>query len=97
MGHVDGDDDGPGYGVYGFSDGGDGVCGNSSVGKGMHGRTQQGDGVLGEVDYNGQGVHGVGHGPCNGVVGESENSIGMRTAYMIYRTQATIRISFYSK
>src|ERR671921_1893475 len=69
MSHVDGGDDGVGYGVSGKSTGGSGVLGFTKQGygvyghsdsyDGVHGDSQSGDGVVG-VSYSSYGVYGKG-------------------------------------
>jgi hypothetical protein len=85
MSHVDGVDDGIGYGVSGKSDswvgvkgqsnGGYGVNGESNSFYGVIGKSQSSTGVLGLSD-NGDGVHG-GSDNGYGVVGHSGNSAGL--------------------
>ena len=61
MPHVEGDDDGVGYGVYGNSNSGNGVFGKSPGGNGVYGVSQGmgGYGVYGESkSYAGNGVFG---------------------------------------
>ncbi len=83
MSHIDGSDDGVGYGVYGLSQSNDGygVIGEnkSSVGYGVYGKSN-GIGVYGEGDFangvygkssSGNGVHGESS-SGNGVYGESQ-------------------------
>jgi hypothetical protein len=60
MPHVDGDDDGIGYGVRGVSNSGDGVFGDSNSGDGVFGRSVTGIGVFGRSDDKfGTGVYGT--------------------------------------
>src|SRR5215211_1118749 len=47
MSHVDGVDDGVGYGVYGHSNSGNGVSGRSNSSSGVFGRSNSGIGVRG--------------------------------------------------
>jgi hypothetical protein len=65
MPHVDGDDDGVGYGVYGNSNSGSGVNGKSNGGYGVNGISHSSTGVLG-------GSH-----DAYGVLGVSANSAGL--------------------
>lgn len=57
MPHVEGDDDGVGYGVYGNSNSGNGVFGKSPGGNGVYGVCDDGCGVYG-VSGNGTGLYG---------------------------------------
>ena len=65
MPHVEGDDDGVGYGVYGNSNSGSGVNGKSNGGYGVNGISHRSTGVLG-------GSH-----DAYGVLGVSANSAGL--------------------
>src|ERR1051326_9544739 len=56
MPHVEGDDDGVGYGVFGKSSSGNGVYGNSNSGNGVYGKSS-GTGVYG-LSGNGTGLYG---------------------------------------
>lgn len=85
MPHVDGVDDGVGYGVKGGSKHGDGVYGGSEDGAGLYGTSDSGDGVYGHSEdgygmvgysYNGYGVYSFSHN-SNGVYGESLNGDGV--------------------
>jgi hypothetical protein len=58
MPHIDGDDDGVGYGVYGNSSSGNGVYGNSSSGNGVCGESETKAAVLG-ISPNKFGVVGL--------------------------------------
>ena len=58
MSHVDGVDDGVGYGVSGRSDRSAGVLGNSKNSTGVNGLSDSGDGVYGGSDY-GHGLVGI--------------------------------------
>src|ERR1041385_7708068 len=77
MPHVEGDDDGVGYGVYGNSNSGNGVYGKSS-GNGVYGVTQgTGTGLYGESKgYSGNGVFGKSPGG-NGVYGVCDDGTGV--------------------
>jgi hypothetical protein len=84
MSHVDGVDDGVGYGVYGKSNGigvygegnfANGVYGKSSSGYGVHGLSSSGYGVYGE-SQTGTAVVGVSD-DHYGVVGVSSNLAGL--------------------
>src|SRR6478609_3440638 len=57
MPHVEGDDDGVGYGVFGKSSSGNGVFGKSPGGNGVYGLCDDGCGVYG-VSGNGTGLYG---------------------------------------
>jgi hypothetical protein len=78
MSHVDGVDDGVGYGVSGKSSVGNGIYGlsQSSVGYGVVGENKSsvGYGVYGKSD--GSGVYGEGNSGA-GVVGQSQKSVGV--------------------
>jgi hypothetical protein len=85
MSHVDGVDDGVGYGVLGKSDGSAGVKGQSNSGYGVSGESNSFHGVVGN-SQKGAGVLGVsnsGHGVSGGsdddygVIGSSGNSAGL--------------------
>jgi hypothetical protein len=79
MGHVDGVDDGVGYGVSGESNAieGTGVYGSSSKsGIGLIGIANRGTGVYGE-SQSGHGVVGLSTTSGHGVVGESDSGDGM--------------------
>jgi hypothetical protein len=85
MSHVDGVDDGVGYGVFGKSDGWAGVKGQSNSGYGVSGESNSFHGVVGN-SQKGAGVLGVsnsGHGVSGGsdddygVIGSSGNSAGL--------------------
>jgi hypothetical protein len=85
MPHVDGVDDGVGYGVLGKSDGSAGVKGQSNSGYGVSGESNSFHGVVGN-SQKGAGVLGVsnsGHGVSGGsdddygVIGSSGNSAGL--------------------
>ena len=79
MPHVEGDDDGVGYGVYGNSNSGNGVFGNSPGGNGVYGVSQGmgGYGVYGESkSYAGNGVFGKSPGG-NGVYGICDDGCGV--------------------
>ena len=87
MSHVDGVDDGVGYGVYGASQTGTAVVGisddhygvvgenKSSVGYGVYGKSNGGIGVYGEGDFA-NGVYGKSNGG-NGVYGVSSSGYGV--------------------
>jgi hypothetical protein len=89
MSHVDGVDDGVGYGVSGKSSSGNGVYGlsqstdgygvvgenKSSVGYGVYGKSNGGIGVYGEGDFA-NGVYGKSNGG-NGVYGVSSSGYGV--------------------
>jgi hypothetical protein len=76
MSHVDGVDDGVGYGVYGKSSSGNGVYGESdSFGSGVSGKSSEGGAVYGQ-SQKGVGVVGGSHDGF-GVVGMSGNSAGL--------------------
>src|ERR687889_233396 len=89
MSHVDGVDDGVGYGVSGKSSNGNGVYGlsqstggygvvgenKSSVGYGVYGKSNGGIGVYGEGDFA-NGVYGKSNGG-NGVYGVSSSGYGV--------------------
>src|SRR5919202_6327827 len=89
MSHVDGSDDGVGYGVSGKSSSGNGVYGlsqstdgygvvgenKSSVGYGVYGKSNGGIGVYGEGDFA-NGVYGKSNGG-NGVYGVSSSGYGV--------------------
>jgi hypothetical protein len=82
MSHVDGVDDGVGYGVFGRSNiGGSGVVGlGSGFGSGLYGFSGSGDGVFGQSDSSsGIGVYGrnTSHNGGNAVLGESYNGRGV--------------------
>ena len=79
MPHVEGDDDGVGYGVYGNSNSGNGVFGKSPGGNGVYGVSQGmgGYGVYGESkSYAGNGVFGKSPGG-NGVYGICDDGCGV--------------------
>ena len=78
MPHVEGDDDGVGYGVFGKSSSGNGVYGNSNSGNGVYGVTQgNGTGLYGESKgYSGNGVFGKSPGG-NGVYGVCDDGCGV--------------------
>jgi hypothetical protein len=85
MGHVDGKDDGIGYGVHGDSHDGEGVYGSSFSGVGVYAMSSYGYGVFGSC-YNGNGVHGESYDGeavsgysynSNGVHGNSQNGDGV--------------------
>ena len=76
MSHVDGSDDGVGYGVFGESNsGGLGVKGHSQISTGVAGSSQDGFGVNGSS----QSSHGVAGNSQDGfgVFGMSSNSAGL--------------------
>jgi hypothetical protein len=75
MPHVDGDDDGVGYGVYGDSKGRIGVYGKSSSGHGVYGVSSSGYGVYGLSDTE-TAVLGISPNKF-GVVGISPNGTGL--------------------
>jgi hypothetical protein len=89
MSHIDGSDDGVGYGVSGKSSSGNGVYGlsqstdgygvvgenKSSVGYGVYGKSNGGIGVYGEGDFA-NGVYGKSNGG-NGVYGASSSGYGV--------------------
>jgi hypothetical protein len=86
MGHVNGDDDGVGYGVLGYSFNGEGVHGSSQDGVGVNGYSRTNVGVNGVCAY-GAGVYGAtfsGEGVNGyssigaGVYGESRSGIGVQ-------------------
>jgi hypothetical protein len=85
MSHVDGVDDGIGYGVSGKSDSWVGVKGQSNGGYGVNGESNSFYGVIGKsqsstavlgLSDSGDGVHG-GSDNGYGVVGHSDNSAGL--------------------
>src|ERR1044072_7015258 len=69
MPHIDGDDDGVGYGVFGKSSSGNGVYGNSNSSNGVYGNSNGSNGVYGVCD-DGCGVYGL-SGNGTGLYGES--------------------------
>jgi len=75
MSHVDGADDGIGYGVSGKSNSGKGVYGHSDNGCGMYGDVDSGFGVQGKSD-GGYGIYGQSNGG-EGVVGQSVSGNGV--------------------
>src|ERR1051325_5804838 len=78
MPHVDGDDDGVGYGVSGNSSSGTGVYGNSSSGNGVYGNSSSGNGVYGITQGEGTGLYGESKGYSgNGVSGKSPGGKGV--------------------
>ncbi len=85
MSHVDGSDDGIGYGVAGKSSSGAGVVGNSQKSDGVAGHSQDGYGVYGESNSfhgvaghseDGFGVYGVSN-SSYGVAGGSQDGFGV--------------------
>jgi hypothetical protein len=85
MPHVDGVDDGVGYGVNGRSKDRNGVAGHSEGGAGLYGGSDSGDGVYGRSEdgygmaaysYNGHGVYSFSHN-SHGVYGESLYGVGV--------------------
>jgi hypothetical protein len=78
MPHVDGNDDGVGYGVFGKSSSSNGVYGDSNSGNGVYGVSQgNGTGLYGESkSYSGNGVFGKSPGG-NGVYGVSDDGCGV--------------------
>ena len=78
MPHVDGNDDGVGYGVFGKSSSSNGVYGNSNSGNGVYGVSQgNGTGLYGESkSYSGNGVFGKSPGG-NGVYGLCDDGCGV--------------------
>jgi hypothetical protein len=99
MPHVEGDDDGVGYGVYGNSSSGNGVYGlsqstdgygvvgenKSSVGYGVYGKSKGGNGVYGNSN-SGNGVYGNSN-SGNGVYGNSSSGNGV---YGASQTKAAV-------
>jgi len=87
MGHVDGDDDGVGYGVHGKSQSGFGVFGESVDSEGVHAHSTNGfgvnatsdsnDGIVGTWGGSGDGVVGVSTADGSGVSGTSVNGNGV--------------------
>jgi hypothetical protein len=77
MPHVEGDDDGVGYGVFGKSSSGNGVYGvsQSTYGYGVYGVCDDGCGVYGLSD-NGNAVYGVSSSSI-GVIGIGDNLAGL--------------------
>jgi hypothetical protein len=78
MPHVDGNDDGVGYGVFGKSSSSNGVYGDSNSGNGVYGVSQgNGTGLYGESkSYSGNGVFGKSPGG-NGVYGVCDDGCGV--------------------
>jgi hypothetical protein len=77
MPHVEGDDDGVGYGVFGKSSSGNGVYGNSNSGNGVYGKSS-GNGVYGVTQGTGTGLYGESKGYSgNGVFGKSPGGNGV--------------------
>src|ERR1051325_7433148 len=77
MPHVEGDDDGVGYGVFGKSSRGNGVYGNSNSGNGVYGKSS-GNGVYGVTQGTGTGLYGESKGYSgNGVFGKSPGGNGV--------------------
>ena len=75
MSHVNGVDDGVGYGVYGFSDSDNGVRGLSNKGYGVYGYSDSDHGVYGLSNSN-HGVYGLSNSGY-GVSGKSSNGSGV--------------------
>jgi hypothetical protein len=75
MSHVDGSDDGVGYGVFGESNSGFGVRGQSNNGFGVRGQSTSAEGVYGD-SADGYGVNGYSQ-SSTGVVGGSRDRLGV--------------------
>jgi hypothetical protein len=86
MSHVDGVDDGVGYGVFGRSpngsgvfgrsNSGEGVVGNSNSGEGVVGNSNSGEGVVGRSNLD-EGVVGISNTSGDGVRGQSDLGSGV--------------------